>query len=105
MAFKISKTSWLAVTQLLSSNGYVFWDTPNFPVLVPQQGDQYITVDSNYMGRLDLLAFDIYGDVNYWWAIALANGLDQIPTDMRQGMQLRLPQKSYIDSFLSKGPV
>lgn len=104
MAFKINKTSWLAITQLLESHGYVFWDTPNFPILVPQAGDRFLTVDSQYIGRIDLVAFDMYGDENYWWAVALANNLDQIPTDMREGMILRIPQKSYIDSFLSKGP-
>lgn len=104
MAFKISKTSWLAITPLLTADGFVFWDTPNFPQLVPQSGDRFLTVDSTYIGRLDLVAFDMYGDVDYWWAIALANGLDQIPTDMVEGMVLRIPQKSYIDSFLSKGP-
>lgn len=103
MAIKISKTSWLAIAPLLSSNGFTFWDTPNFPDIVPQAGDRFLDVDSKYLGRLDLVAFDMYGDVDYWWAIALANGLDQIPTDMRMGMRLRIPQKSYIDALLAKG--
>ena len=104
MAIKITKNSWLAITPLISSNGFTFWDTPNFPELVPQQGDLFVEVDSQYLGRLDLIAYDHYGDVDYWWVIALANGLDQIPTDMRLGMTLRLPDKKYIDSIISKGP-
>lgn len=99
---RISPKSWLALTPLLKSDGFVFWDTPDFPALAPSPKDRFIDVDSNYLGRLDLIAYDYYGDENLWWAIALANGIDQIPTDMQLGMRIRIPDQSVVSAALSR---
>lgn len=100
---KIPRQSWLTIAPLLDSSGIVFWDTPDFPEIVPQDGDTYVDVDSGYAGRLDLVAFDKYGDCDLWWVIALANGIDLIPTDVVIGMRLRIPEKRYVDTIISKG--
>lgn len=41
--------------------------------------------------RLDLLAFDFYGDVSFWWVIASANSLSGDSLYLEPGMQIRIP--------------
>jgi hypothetical protein len=105
MTIKVGRGSWLSITNLLKNDdGTVFWDQPNFPQIVPQPKDTYLTISSDYVGRLDLIAFDYYGDVDLWWVIALANGIDLIPTEVTIGLKIRIPDKKYVESILSKGP-
>jgi hypothetical protein len=52
--------------------------------------------DDNYVitvlgDRLDLLAFDFYGDTSFWWVIASANALSGNSLYVEPGMQLRIP--------------
>lgn len=41
--------------------------------------------------RLDLLAFDFYGDVSFWWIIASANSLSGDSLYLEPGSQIRIP--------------
>lgn len=41
--------------------------------------------------RLDLLAFDFYGDSNLWWVIAIANALPGDSLVPEPGTQIRIP--------------
>ena len=52
--------------------------------------------DDNYVitvlgDRLDLLAFDFYGDTSFWWVIASANALPGDSLYPPPGAQLRIP--------------
>lgn len=52
--------------------------------------------DDNYVitvlgDRLDLLAFDFYGDSSMWWIIASANALPGDSLYLEPGSQLRIP--------------
>lgn len=105
MQVEISKNSWLNFSDLLQVSEEIFWDNPGLPTLVPQDNDTFVDVDEQYVGRLDLVAYDSYGDADLWWVIALANNLDKLPVDVRLGMKLRVPNKGYVDSLLSKGKV
>lgn len=104
MPVNIKRNSYLQMAQLLSSDGFEFWDLPSIPEIIPQDGDVFVDVTSEYAGRLDLLAFDQYGDEDLWWVIAVANRIELIPSDIRIGMRLRIPAKSYVDSLISRGP-
>lgn len=42
--------------------------------------------------RLDLLAYNYYGDVSYWWIIAEANGIGKGSFTIPPGLQLRIPK-------------
>lgn len=67
--------------QFYSNNIY-----PDIPVSIE---DSYvITVLGD---RLDLLAFDFYGDSTLWWIIASANALPGDSLYLEPGMQLRIP--------------
>lgn len=41
--------------------------------------------------RLDLLAFDFYGDTTFWWVIASANALPGDSLYLEPGAQIRIP--------------
>lgn len=49
--------------------------------------------------RLDLLAFNYYGNVSYWWIIAEANGIGRGSFAIPPGLQLRIPRN--IESILT----
>lgn len=99
---EIDKSSWLNFAPYIQYEEFQFWDTPDFPQILPQENDRFLDVDDGYVGRLDLVAHDMYGDVNLWWVIALANKIDVIPTGVKFGMRLRIPEKTYVDSLLAK---
>lgn len=77
---KITKNSQLG-EQFYANNFY-----PNIPV---SDNDTYVIT---VMGdRLDLLAFDYYGDVTLWWVIASANSLPGDSLYVEPGTQIRVP--------------
>ena len=51
--------------------------------------DTFIKPSSNE--RLDKIAYQYYGDTNYWWVIALVNNLGKGTLYVPQNMTLRLP--------------
>ena len=60
-----------------------------YPEIPPTNEDNYvITVLGD---RLDLLAFDFYGDSTFWWVIASANSLPGDSLVVEPGTQLRIP--------------
>jgi hypothetical protein len=68
-------------SQYYSNNVY-----PDIPL--SNEDDYVITVLGD---RLDLLAFDFYGDTSYWWVIASANALPGDSLYLEPGMQIRIP--------------
>ena len=66
----------------------------------PTSEDRYII--TSYEDRLDLLAFDYYGDETLWWVISRANP-DVTRRDsffIKSGVQIRIPDESIIDFLL-----
>ena len=58
---------------------------------VPESGDdEFVTVNNETTGRLDLIAYSRYGSARYWWVIALANYIID-PFDVPLGTILRIP--------------
>jgi hypothetical protein len=60
-----------------------------YPQIKPTDDDIYVITTST--DRLDLLAFEYYGDKNLWWIIAVANNLNDATLYVKAGTQLRLP--------------
>jgi hypothetical protein len=60
-----------------------------YPQIKPTNDDIYVIATSN--DRLDLLAYEYYGDKNLWWVIAVANNLNDASLYIETGKQLRLP--------------
>jgi hypothetical protein len=76
----------LANSAISGSQYYLNNIYPDIPL---SNNDNYvITVLGD---RLDLLAFDFYGDTSFWWVIASANELPGDSLYTEPGMQLRIP--------------
>lgn len=43
-------------------------------------------------GRLDLISLQVYGTVNRWWEIAIANNIFDPVEQMKAGMLLKIPK-------------
>lgn len=48
------------------------------------------------------LAYQLYGDKNYWWILALYNGIINPVTDLKPGDVLQLPSLTSINAFLTR---
>lgn len=99
MAEKLEKNSHLRFADLFNVDGVVFWDTPEFPDIVPQHDDSLHYVAIEEVGRLDLIAYDAYGDSELWWVIALANNMDH-PAQFGMGDVLMIPSPRYVNDEL-----
>lgn len=99
---KIQNTSYLNFCDFLEYEGESFFDTPEFPDIEETDDDKYITITNQYMGRLDLIAFDFYQDVSLWWIIAVANDIQVVPDGMKLGMQIRIPPIYQVRKYLAK---
>jgi hypothetical protein len=60
-----------------------------YPSLAPTNNDYYIIARAE--DRLDLIAFDFYGDATLWWIIATANDIPGDSMYPPMGFQLRIP--------------
>lgn len=54
---------------------------------IPYSGTITVTTQVN---RPDLLSYDIYGDVQYWWILMLYNGLIS-PLELTAGLNINFP--------------
>jgi len=60
-----------------------------YPTIPATENDTYIL--TQYQDRLDLIAYDFYGDSTLWWVIAMANELPGDSLYLEVGTQLRIP--------------
>jgi hypothetical protein len=70
---------------------------------IPAQSDDILfTVTQQYSNRPDLLAYDLYNDVNLWWVFAVRNkSIIKDPVfDMTSGQKIYLPKLSTINAVL-----
>lgn len=63
--------------------------------------DKVLMIDAKYEANLPGLAFDYYGDQEYWRAIMCFNGLSDPLTDVCVGATIGLPNKSSLDAFFA----
>lgn len=88
-------------TPVIDGNHYATWTDPlaGNP-LGPDILDGVETVDHIWQAgdRFDNLAYQYYGDQDYWWVIALANRVID-PFSVTPGTRLRVPTaaKSIVD--------
>jgi hypothetical protein len=72
-----------------NSVGNQYYVNNLYPEIEPTEEDDYVIA---VLGdRLDLLAFDFYGDTSFWWVIASANSLPGDSLYLEPGMQIRIP--------------
>lgn len=95
---EIQRESRFLLTELIeSSDGSLYWGVWE-PVVFEQRDDElFHRVARNEIGRLDLIADQYYGNVNYWWVIATVNDILNPVEDMHAGDTLRIPSREYIE--------
>jgi len=103
MAVKVKSNSRMRFYDLITIDGFEFWDLPELPEVPIQLDDQYHQVMDG--DRIDLLAHRFYGDPVLWWVIAVANDIELVPTDLSVGDILRIPSPNYVNQILFKKAV
>lgn len=96
---QISRNSWLNLSRLLEFNGKVFWENVSLPQIPLSEEDKYINISQEQTRRLDLLAYEYYGDPELMWVILLANNKD-LPNQFLEGELVRLPSPESIEKLL-----
>jgi hypothetical protein len=59
-------------------------------------------VSEKYVANLPGLADDVYGTIDFWWVIAMFNGIIDPINDMRIGRMINLPRYDDVVSFLNR---
>lgn len=98
MTVRVDNYSRLGFADLLLQDGYEFWGPVFLTEIEPQSDDTSYTVRSG--DRIDRLAFEFYGDPILWWVLAVANGLELLPSDLSEGQVLRVPSSRYVTQEL-----
>lgn len=97
----VSKYSILNLTELLEYEGVLFWDQVDYPEVPLADDDTYIQLTQSQAHRIDLIAYDFYGQSELMWAIMLANNIDY-PNQLVEGAVIRIPSITTIDSLLAQ---
>jgi hypothetical protein len=78
------------VQSIKSDKNREIYPTILYPTIDPDPIDIWTVVYEN--DRLDLLAYKYYGDVRYWWIIAIANNLGKGSMLVNPETRLRIPK-------------
>jgi hypothetical protein len=105
MTRKLDANSYLFFSQIFDVDGVEFWDLVDFPEVFPQDDDIEIVIGKGEVGsiisddesiRPDLISYRIYGTPNLWWIIALRNGFEIIPSELKSGETILVPSPRYV---------
>lgn len=101
MAVRIKRSSRLNFQILRQINGIELWERRPLPIFTERDDDNVISVESANT-RLDLIANEVYGDVNMMWVIMAANGIRLWTRDLQPGTELRLPSEQSVASIVGR---
>jgi len=60
----------------------------------------YYNVQENESGRLDLIANRVYNNPKLWWAIAIANNIEDTLTEPLSNTSLKIPSINSINRYI-----
>jgi hypothetical protein len=100
MAVQVQKGSRLRFGKVVKADGVEFWEVLDIPEIPAQRDDLVHRVEGP--DRLDLIAYRYYQDPRLWWVVAVANDMEEIPTDLNVGDDLRVPSPRYVLQVLFK---
>ena len=97
-----SKNSFLS--SATTKSFYTGLNYSNLPVIRPSISDTTIILTEKYNMRPDLLANDLYENVEFWWVFSLRNLeiLKDPINDFKAGVTIQAPSRDTIES-LSRG--
>ena len=77
-----------------------FLDIWNYKTIPPQADDIFTEITATYQFRPDLMSFDLYGTVEYWWVFIMRNRdvLRDPIFDFTTGTGIYIPKLSTIQS-------
>ena len=89
-------------TGLPETTGKIIYQPTYYPNIETKEDDTYII--SKTTDRLDLIAYDFYGDSTLWWVIAMVNNLPGDSIFPPEGAYLRIPSNlsELITKFLEE---
>jgi len=62
--------------------------------------EYYYTVAANEAGRIDLIAYKLYGDSHFWWVLARANNVSDFTSRPVASEVLAVPSFSAIKNYI-----
>ena len=83
--------------EVRSDAGARIYNTSLLPIIPKQEDDIYIY--SQYGDRLDILAYEYWGDASLWPVIATINNVGKGALFVEPGIQLRIPKTP--DAFIT----
>lgn len=89
MAVELNSNGPLKNATLYQISETTFWDKTRPPAIVSDPTDEAYTIKID--DRLDLLAFQKYGDSAYGWVILLRNNMRLWPDDFVPGIKIYFP--------------
>jgi hypothetical protein len=60
----------------------------------------FYIVDQNEEGRIDLISNKVYGNTKLWWAIALANLIEDLMISPKAGDILKIPSLTALERYI-----
>jgi hypothetical protein len=94
MAIQLANHSRLRFANLLTIQGVEQWNTVYLPVIQSRSDD--ISYQVQVADRIDLLAYQFYGDPVLWWVIADRNNMEILPIDLHPGSTIVIPSKDFV---------
>lgn len=94
-AIQYKKTSPYSSTQYLEGKFLDIWASRSLPA---QADDIFAEISATYQYRPDLMAYDLYGSVDYWWVFTIRNkDIIKDPIfDHRAGTKIYIPKLNTI---------
>lgn len=94
--------SFFKETKLIQSGGNIFFGLWGQPTIRLDGDEKNVRIEERDRGRLDLIAFEEYGERELWPAIGIVNQLDFIIRDVYPGRLLVLPKLERIYEALQE---
>lgn len=85
----------------LSRTFLELWERPPELDDMELNSAQYL-VQQKDIGRLDIIAYEYYGNVRLWWIIAAINNLVNVFRDMYEGQVLIIPDRTEVEAYVAR---
>lgn len=94
--FKIDQFDRYQYSKIYRINDFDCFETFDLMDIPVSSGDFFHQISSGEENRYDLISYQYYGTVKYWWVIWIANGIRNPLEPITVGSILRIPAVSSI---------
>jgi hypothetical protein len=96
---------YLTIPTEKTNDGKIIYRQIYYPSIGESEDDIYIITSSQ--DRLDLIAYDFWGNESYWWILVIVNNLEGDSMFPPIGIQLRIPKstENIINKFLQENEI